>query len=192
MRVFLSCLAFCLSIIFLANTSGVRPVGSSVQPAEPVLCQQESNVPVKQKMASRPDVMAIATKAVARIESNVNPRARRFESHIFRRLTGRRVKTFDQARRINYRAALMSSSCGMFQIMGMNYKQAGFSSPQEMFRADSARQVKGFHRFIKKGKLDLLLKQGRYRSFAMRYNGPAYRKNRYHEKLAQLMKHEGA
>jgi hypothetical protein len=76
----------------------------------------------------------------------------------------------------------------MFQIMGMNYKKAGFSSLDEMFRADSARQVKAFRKFIRNEKLDRLLRDGKYRSFASRYNGPAYRKNRYHEKLAVLMR----
>ncbi len=84
-------------------------------------------------------------------------------------------------------AALRSASWGAFQIMGDNFKICGFSSVVDFVKAmvsGSAAQLDAFVAFVRKSGLDDELRRLDWAGFARGYNGPAYKANRYDEKLA--------
>jgi hypothetical protein len=84
-------------------------------------------------------------------------------------------------------AALLSTSWGLGQIMGSNYKLAGSNSVREMVSEaceSEAGQLRQMASFIKKaGLLDELVAKN-WAGFAKGYNGPQYAKNQYDQKLA--------
>lgn len=86
-------------------------------------------------------------------------------------------------------AAHMATSFGAFQIMGFNYKHAGYNSAKEMsdaFHNDPYNQVKGFVTFLKNykdGRAFNALQLSDWHTFARLYNGSHYMKNRYVQKL---------
>ncbi|RWE09948.1 MAG: DUF3380 domain-containing protein [Mesorhizobium sp.] len=91
------------------------------------------------------------------------------------------------AMEIDETAALKSASWGLTQILGENFKAAGFATVQAMvqaFMADEAAHLEAAVRFIKANKLDDELRDHNWAGFARGYNGPAYKKNRYDSKLA--------
>jgi hypothetical protein len=62
-------------------------------------------------------------RAIQRVESSGNPRAVRFETRLFRERTGITIEgtarsTFEQAYRVDARAAVESSSWGLYQVLG--------------------------------------------------------------------------
>lgn len=95
-----------------------------------------------------------------------------------------------KARLINCDAANASASWGLFQIMGNNYRACKCSSVSEfverMCKSESE-QLMLFVAFIKTNNLHQYLKRGniQWASFARRYNGAGYEKNKYHTKLQQ-------
>lgn len=89
---------------------------------------------------------------------------------------------------INRNCALESCSWGAFQIMGYHWKTLGYPSLQDfvnsMYQGESA-QLDAFIRFIMADQtLISALRDKNWAKFARRYNGPAYSKNRYDEKMA--------
>ncbi|CAH2399261.1 N-acetylmuramidase domain-containing protein [Mesorhizobium ventifaucium] len=91
------------------------------------------------------------------------------------------------AMEIDETAALKSASWGLTQILGENFKAAGFATVQAMvqaFMADEAAHLEAAVRFIKANKLDDELRDHNWAGFARGYNGPGYKKNRYDSKLA--------
>lgn len=122
-------------------------------------------------------------KAVARIESNGRTTARRFEPVFFKRLTGQSAKNFTDAARLDYDAAMRSTSFGKYQILGINYRAAGFRSVQDLAKATPEQQDKAFIRFVHAKKLDRYVKYGQLRAFAKAYNGSQYHRNKYDSKL---------
>ncbi|MEM1376344.1 MAG: N-acetylmuramidase domain-containing protein [Pseudomonadota bacterium] len=92
-----------------------------------------------------------------------------------------------RARAIDDGAALQSCSWGIGQVMGSHWKALGYSSPQALVRearSSVAGQVRLMIRFVESNGLLPLLMRRDWAGFARRYNGPAYRKNRYDEKMA--------
>lgn len=88
---------------------------------------------------------------------------------------------------IDETAALKSASWGLTQILGENFKAAGYSTVQAMvqaFMADEAAHLEAAVKFIKANKLDDELRDHNWAGFARGYNGPGYKKNRYDSKLA--------
>lgn len=84
-------------------------------------------------------------------------------------------------------AALRSASWGAFQIMGDNYRACGFDNVEDFVAAQVAgepEQLDAFVSFIKKSGLDDELIRLDWSGFARGYNGPAYKANKYDEKLA--------
>lgn len=84
-------------------------------------------------------------------------------------------------------AALKSASWGMFQILGVNHKVAGFPDVESF--VDAQCQSEGAHldafaSFVLSNKLDDELRDRRWADFARGYNGPGYAENRYDTKLA--------
>lgn len=135
-----------------------------------------------------------------------------FEGHIFSRLTGGKYdktnptisypkwtkkfyaktqqgehKRFAEAIALDREAALKSTSYGLFQIMGFNYKECGCSSVQEFINLNcrsEADQLNLFLAFINSKGLVKFLKEKNWKAFAKEYNGPAFQINRYDVKLA--------
>lgn len=91
------------------------------------------------------------------------------------------------AMKLDRSAALMSASWGQFQIMGENYKQAGFTGVNEFVSATNegaTRQLSIFGTFIKNDTtLWTSLKSQDWETFARFYNGSNYMKNAYDIKL---------
>jgi uncharacterized protein (TIGR02594 family) len=94
---------------------------------------------------------------------------------------------FDEACLYDRDAALQSVSWGAFQILGTNYRAAGFGTLQDFYNAmfESAdRHLEAFVNFVKTNRLDDELRRRDWAGFARGYNGPAYWRNRYDQKLA--------
>lgn len=93
-----------------------------------------------------------------------------------------------QAVALDRDAALKSASWGKFQILGENFKQAGFRTLQAFINAMSAgepEQLEAFVEFVKADKtMHAALVARNWAGFAKIYNGPAYAKNEYDKKLA--------
>lgn len=84
-------------------------------------------------------------------------------------------------------AALMSASYGMFQIMGFNFPLCGYRNVDEFYakmQQSAKHQLNAFCAYIEHTGLADELRDRRWADFARKYNGPAYQKNRYDEKLA--------
>ena len=74
-------------------------------------------------------------------------------------------------------AALMATSWGMFQIMGFNWKDAGFGSCEEMvaaMRSGPAAHLMAFQNFVRSKQLadTLCSTPPDFETFAQKYNGP--------------------
>ncbi len=90
-------------------------------------------------------------------------------------------------------AGYKSASYGGFQIMGENYKQAGYedvkSFAQDLMSKDEDKHLDAFTKFIKNDtKLKESLQEKDWASFAKKYNGPGYKKNNYDNKLSGAYK----
>jgi hypothetical protein len=99
-----------------------------------------------------------------------------------------------RAEAIHQAAARESASWGLFQIMGYHWKNLGIYDSVDDFTARMERherdQLEAFCQFVSRtqsqGKTLLdLLKSKDWAAFAYGYNGPAYRKNLYDDKLRE-------
>jgi hypothetical protein len=134
-----------------------------------------------------------------------------YERHYFHRLTGGRhalsdpelsqpgwgghgsfnaqYRKLERAHALNPGAALQSVSWGRFQIMGTHYQRLGYASPQHMAQAmarSESEHLRAFVRFLQTDRALLrALRQRDWAGFARRYNGSAYRRNRYDTRLAE-------
>jgi hypothetical protein len=161
---------------------------------------------------------AAAIRAVAAVESagdgflaDGRPKIL-FEAHIFSRYTNHR---FDEshpsissrvwnktlyaggeaehdrlaaAASLDRDAALRSASWGKFQIMGFNFKKAGFSQLQDFVNAmckSEAEHLTAFCHVIKSFGLDDELRGLDWPALADGYNGPSYKANNYDGRLAK-------
>lgn len=134
-----------------------------------------------------------------------------FEPHVFWRLLGPGAKRDEAAKlglaysrwkpgayprdsfprlaaacKIDRELALQSASWGLGQIMGFNYKAAGFATAAAMvtaFADDEDQHLEAMIRFIKSNKLDDELRRHDWAGFARGYNGPGFAKNGYDRKL---------
>lgn len=87
---------------------------------------------------------------------------------------------------INEEAALCSASWGLFQIMGLNHRAAGFNTVQAFVEAqkeNEAKQLESFCTFMRSEGLVLFLVGRDWAGFARRYNGSGYAANEYDTKL---------
>lgn len=93
----------------------------------------------------------------------------------------------EKAKNIHKEAAFSSASYGLFQVMGFHASSLGFEDAQsfvDFMDVNEANQLEVFGRFIKKNNLIKYLKDKNWASFARRYNGPGYAKNKYDTKMA--------
>ncbi|MBN9249818.1 MAG: DUF3380 domain-containing protein, partial [Mesorhizobium sp.] len=98
-----------------------------------------------------------------------------------------RWKMLRRAAEIDISAAYESTSWGVGQVMGANWKDLGYASVDELVR-DARRgigwQVKVMCKFITANKLANTLFTHNWEAFARVYNGPNYAAGGYHTKLA--------
>jgi hypothetical protein len=93
----------------------------------------------------------------------------------------------EAAIRLDREAALKSASWGMFQILGVNHQVVGFSDIESFVKSQldsEGSHLDAFGNFVIANRLDDELRDRRWADFAKGYNGPAYKENRYHEKMA--------
>lgn len=121
----------------------------------------------------------------------------RFEPAVFKRYTDKSIdisegqahewQAFENACKIDHLHALMSTSWGLGQLMGFNYKACGYATAEQMvedFKMGEDRQLHAMLCFIRSNKhLDKALKELDWKFFAYYYNGPDYRINNYDKRL---------
>jgi hypothetical protein len=89
---------------------------------------------------------------------------------------------FEAAAKLNRKAAMMAISMGKFQIMGFNYKLAGFDSVEAFFEAmhvSEGEHLKAFCHFVINSGLDDELRKEDFVGFASGFNGKYHAKNNY-------------
>lgn len=93
------------------------------------------------------------------------------------------------ARKLSEDSALESASYGRYQIMGFHWRALGYRSVREYFEKmcmNEGRQLDAFVEFIRiDGRLHGALKAKDWTTFARIYNGPAFAKNKYDQKMAE-------
>lgn len=100
-------------------------------------------------------------------------------------------RRFSQAFALDPKAAMKSCSWGKFQIMGFNFKSAGFDTIDafvDAMKVSEGEQLLAFVNIIKSFALADELKGHQWLRFAAAYNGPNYRINHYDTKLAAAHK----
>ena len=112
----------------------------------------------------------------------------------------REIQRLERAKVIHSEAALESASWGLFQIMGYHWKSLSYDSVndfiQRMMKSE-AEQLGAFVRYIEVNNLArwLRLSSGQsslelknFEKFAYRYNGPRYKRNKYHTRMLSAYK----
>lgn len=87
---------------------------------------------------------------------------------------------------LNRRAALRSASWGIGQVMGFHAERLGYADVEAMVTSmvtSEDEQLRAMAAFIEKAGLNRAMQSGDWTAFARGYNGPAFAKNRYDEKL---------
>jgi peptidoglycan hydrolase-like protein with peptidoglycan-binding domain len=93
----------------------------------------------------------------------------------------------DEAIACDRRVALESASWGLGQVMGFNATAAGFRDAEELVSQmmhGETEQLGGMALFMRANGMHTALQRQDWAGFARRYNGPAFARNAYHEKLA--------
>jgi hypothetical protein len=93
---------------------------------------------------------------------------------------------YDEAKKLNTYAARLSTSYGLFQIMGFNFGKCGCKSLTEFvarMRKSEKEQLKLFCNFLINEGLVEQLRRHDWAGFAKAYNGQDYRTNQYDTKL---------
>ena len=124
-------------------------------------------------------------KAKARAKGLAHPKAGRVKNP---RGQANRWNMLDTAIAIDRKAALESCSWGLGQVMGSHWDNFGFASVDEFVacaRSGVAGQVELMARFIENNNLKGKIQRLDWAGFARKYNGPAYKKNRYDVKMAK-------
>ena len=84
----------------------------------------------------------------------------------------------DRAMKINPTAALKSASWGAFQIMGNNYRKAGYDTVENMvkdYKISEGNQLLSFVKYLKNTGISKHLINHDWVSFARSYNGSGYK-----------------
>jgi len=120
------------------------------------------------------------------LEGNKDILYRTWTKKYYSRDSKKEYNRLKKAIAIDEESALKSASWGMFQIMGFNYKLAGFDSVYEFvdyIKISEKNQLEAFFIFLKKGGCFKYLKSRDWAKFARCYNGSAFKKNGYDSKL---------
>ncbi|MDN2567286.1 N-acetylmuramidase domain-containing protein [Aquibium sp. A9E412] len=106
-----------------------------------------------------------------------------------------RWRLLARAAAIDRQAAYESVSWGIGQVMGAHWSWLGYASVEALVaeaRSGPAGQVRLMARFIARAGLVPAIRRRDWAAFARRYNGPAYRKNRYDSRLAAAYRRHAA
>lgn len=121
-----------------------------------------------------------------------------FEPYWFKHYTGHRIangvetqskewEAYNYAKTLDAHSAMLSTSWGLGQIMGFNFKKAGYPDVESMvesFIESEYEQLYGMLSFIKFNRaMYNALKMQIWHVFAYHYNGELYKKFNYDEKL---------
>lgn len=101
---------------------------------------------------------------------------------------GNQHDRLQDAAKLDATAAHKACSWGLFQIMGENHQAAGCPTIDafiDKMNAGASAHLDAFVAFIKANKLDAPLRAKDWKTFARRYNGPAYAANKYDAKMAK-------
>lgn len=93
----------------------------------------------------------------------------------------------EKAMKLDKTAALQSASWGVGQVMGFNFKVAGFASTDKLVTGmvkDENSQLQAMANFIKGNNLAGALQRNNWVSFARGYNGAEFKRNEYDTRLA--------
>lgn len=160
--------------------------------------------------AADPDVWAVLTVETRGFGFLQDKRPQiLFERHVFHRLTDGKYDSVDsnisnkipggytsgsgeydrlnKAIKLDEEKALQSASWGIGQVMGFNFKSAGFSSVSGMVLSmldDEKSQLMAVANFIAAMGLASALQRQNWVAFARKYNGPSFRDNEYDTRLA--------
>jgi hypothetical protein len=93
-------------------------------------------------------------------------------------------EAFLRALKINREQSLLQSSFGLGQVMGFNYKLAGYNSVEKYYDAmfDEEKQIEAFLNFILQNSVilsELKNSDTAWNKVAYNYNGPSYESNNY-------------
>jgi hypothetical protein len=105
--------------------------------------------------------------------------------------TSHQHSRLERATKIHRDAALKSASWGRFQIMGYNYKLAGYPTLQDFINAmykSEDDHLNAFLNYIRNTFLDDELREKDWKGLALGYNGKYYYINNYDKKLAAAYK----
>jgi len=137
---------------------------------------------VYKHLKNRPDLLTAASKIGA---------ASRKMNAIKQGSQSKRWEMFEKLYRIDPEAAVLSTSFGLGQVLGANFKMLGFNTPEEFFlfvKSGICEQVDVTVRYIDKAGLSGYLNNQKWKPFARGYNGPAYAKYQYDKKIQQAMR----
>ena len=98
-----------------------------------------------------------------------------------------RWRLLERAAEIDRKAAYESASWGLGQVMGAHWERLGFADVEALVdeaRTGAGGQARLMARFIESSGLSQALEEHDWETFARGYNGPGFRKNDYHTKLA--------
>lgn len=152
------------------------------------------------------------TYAVAMVESNGKGYRNngfptiRFEKHVFLRylkkakvsqqiirkaecIKGSGWDAYQNALAIDEHYAKLSTSYGIFQIMGFNHSIVGYNTVKEFVEAmelSTEKQIEAFCMFVINTHIKRAINNKDFSSFAYTYNGPNYRMNNYDIKLESI------
>ena len=132
----------------------------------------------------------------------------RFEKHVFLRylktnkvtqhlirkaetIKGSGWDAYQEALKIAPKYAKLSTSYGMFQIMGFNHATVGYETVDEFVAAMEEaveNQIVAFCIFVMANRLQNAIKNKKFADFAAKYNGAKYYLNSYDTKLENAYK----
>lgn len=98
-----------------------------------------------------------------------------------------------QAAAIDHRAAYESTSWGLGQVMGAHWQWLGFADVDALVteaRSGAAGQARLMARYLDKAGLTDALNGHDWEAVGHGYNGPGFRKNNYHVKLAEAYRRQ--
>ena len=122
--------------------------------------------------------------------SHPNISSRKWNKKLYKGGTKEYIR-LDEASNLNRTAALSSASWGKFQVMGFNAVSCGWNSVDkfvvDMYK-NEGEHLKAFVGFVNVNNLAKYLRSKDWAKFAGGYNGPAYKENKYDNKMAEAYK----
>lgn len=126
----------------------------------------------------------------------------RFEPHVYKHYSGKEIsaphtsqaaewQSFKDAYLLDPKAAMLSTSFGLPQIMGFNHKIVSYREPEDMifaFQNSCVNQIEGFFNFCVYNDLDVKIKNEDFVGFALKYNGSG-REQLYAAKIKAYLTH---